>query len=71
MDFRLPGLDGAEATAAVLAACPESAVVCLTAEATEAEDEAVRKSGAAALVRKGGPIGDLVAAIRSAGARRT
>ena len=37
MDFRLPGLDGAGATAAVLAAAPTAAVLCLTAEATEAD----------------------------------
>jgi DNA-binding NarL/FixJ family response regulator len=66
MDYRLPGLDGAEATAAVLAACPGAAVVCLTAEATDVEDEAVRAAGARALVRKGGPISELVAAIRDA-----
>ena len=66
MDFRLPGLDGAAATAAVLDACPNAAVVCLTAEATELEDEEVRRAGAAALVRKGGPMDELVAAIRRA-----
>jgi DNA-binding NarL/FixJ family response regulator len=66
MDFRLPGLDGAEATAAVLASCPGTAVVCLTAEATEEEDEAVRAAGATALVRKGGPVRELAAAIRAA-----
>lgn len=66
MDFRLPGIDGAAATAAVLATCPGAAVVCLTAEATEIEDEAVREAGAAALVRKGGPLDELVAAIRGA-----
>jgi len=69
MDFRLPGLDGAAATRAVLDACPNAAVVCLTAEATEEEDEAVRQAGAAALVRKGGPIDELVAAIRNAARR--
>jgi DNA-binding NarL/FixJ family response regulator len=66
MDFRLPGVDGATATRAVLDSCPGSAVVCLTAEATEAEDEAVRAAGAAALVRKGGAIDELVQAIRRA-----
>ena len=35
MDFRLPGLDGAAATAAVRACAPDAAVLCLTAEATE------------------------------------
>jgi DNA-binding NarL/FixJ family response regulator len=69
MDFRLPGIDGAAATRAVLEACPRAAVVCLTAEATEEEDEAVREAGAAALVRKGGPIDELVAAIRNATVR--
>ena len=66
MDFRLPGIDGAAATRAVLETCPDAAVVCLTAEATEEEDEAVREAGAAALIRKGGPIDELVAAIRNA-----
>ena len=66
MDFRLPGLDGAAATAAVLDACPGVAVVCLTAEATELEDEAVRQAGAAALVRKGVSLEELVTAIRRA-----
>ena len=69
MDFRLPGLDGAAATAAVLATCPGAAVVCLTAEATDAEDEEVRAAGAAALVRKGGPISELLAAIHAAAGR--
>src|SRR5919197_1481888 len=34
MDYRLPGLDGVQATRAVLGACPETAVVCLSAEQT-------------------------------------
>jgi DNA-binding NarL/FixJ family response regulator len=66
MDYRLPGIDGASATRAVLDACPTAAVVCLTAEATDEEDQAVREAGAAALIRKGGPIDELVAAIRQA-----
>jgi DNA-binding NarL/FixJ family response regulator len=69
MDYRLPGIDGATATRAVLDACPGTAVICLTAEATDEEDEAVREAGAAGLVRKGGPIDELVAAIRDATVR--
>jgi DNA-binding NarL/FixJ family response regulator len=69
MDFRLPGIDGAAATAAVLEECPGTAVICLTAEATDAEDEAVRAAGAAALVRKGGPISELIGAIYEAAGR--
>jgi DNA-binding NarL/FixJ family response regulator len=66
MDFRLPGLDGAAATAAVLVAAPNTAVLCLTAEATEADREAVLRAGAVGLVEKGRPIDDLVKAIHSA-----
>jgi DNA-binding NarL/FixJ family response regulator len=69
MDFRLPGMDGAAATAAVLETCPGAAVICLTAEATALEDEAVRAAGAAALVRKGSPISELLATIRAAAGR--
>ncbi len=65
MDFRLPGLDGADATRAVLAAT-KSAVVCLTAEASPEERDAVVRAGAAALVEKGGSVDELAAAIRAA-----
>lgn len=66
MDFRLPGLDGAGATAAVRAAAPNAVVLCLTAEATDADRLAVLAAGALGLVEKGRPIDDLVEAIHSA-----
>lgn len=66
MDFRLPGLDGAAATAALRAAHPRAAVVCLTAEASDDERQAVLAAGAGALVEKGTATADLVEAIRSA-----
>ena len=69
MDFRLPGLDGADATAAVLAASPDTAVICLTAEATAADRHAILAAGAVGLVEKGTPIDDLVLAIQSASLR--
>jgi DNA-binding NarL/FixJ family response regulator len=69
MDFRLPGLDGAGATAAVLAAAPNAAVLCLTAEATDADRQAVLDAGAVGLIEKGRSIDDLVQAIH-VGARR-
>ena len=53
MDFRLPGLDGAEATAAVRARTPQAAVLCLTAEATDADREAVLAAGAVGPDREG------------------
>ncbi len=68
MDYRLPGLDGAAATRAVIASSG-AAVVCLTAEATPEEREAVVRAGAVGLVEKGGPIDALAAAIRAAASR--
>jgi DNA-binding NarL/FixJ family response regulator len=65
MDYRLPGLDGAEATRAVIAGS-HAAVVCLTAEATPEEREEVVRAGAVGLVEKGGPIEALAEAIRAA-----
>lgn len=67
MDYRLPGLDGAAATRAVREASAAS-VVCLTAEATAEEREAVLRAGAVALVEKGGSIDGLAEAIRAAAA---
>ena len=69
MDFRLPGLDGAEATAAVREAAPGVAVLCLTAEATDADRQAVLEAGAVGLIEKGRSIEDLVQAIHSASRR--
>ena len=66
MDFRLPGLDGAGATAAVRARRPEAAILCLTAEATDADREAVLAAGAVGLIEKGSSIEDLVRAVHSA-----
>lgn len=65
MDYRLPGLDGAAATRAVIEASGAT-VVCLTAEATPDEREAVLAAGAVGLVEKGGPIETLAHAIRTA-----
>lgn len=65
MDYRLPGLDGAAATRAVVAGSG-AAVVCLTAEATPDEREEVIRAGAVALLEKGGPIDALASAIRDA-----
>src|SRR5260221_10761453 len=70
MDLRLPGLDGPAATRAVRDACPDAAVLCLTAEATDEEAEAMMAAGAVGLVRKGGPVDELVSTIlRVAGGR--
>jgi DNA-binding NarL/FixJ family response regulator len=65
MDYRLPGLDGAAATRAVIEASG-AAVVCLTAEATVDERGAVLDAGAVGLVEKGGTVDALADAIRAA-----
>jgi DNA-binding NarL/FixJ family response regulator len=65
MDYRLPGLDGAAATRAVIGSSG-AAVVCLTAEATPDERDEVLLAGAVALVEKGGSIEALAETIRAA-----
>ncbi len=65
MDYRLPGLDGAAATKAVIASSG-AAVVCLTAEATPEERDDVLRAGAVGLVEKGGPVDALANVIRDA-----
>ena len=68
MDFRLPGMDGVEATTAVREAFPGIAVVCLTASASARELEALRAAGATECLRKDDELDAIVAAVRAAGA---
>ncbi len=67
MDFRLPGMDGVEATLAVRQACPDVAVVGLTASASPRELEALVAAGAVDCLGKDQPLDEIVAAIRKAG----
>jgi DNA-binding NarL/FixJ family response regulator len=71
MDFRLPGMDGVEATMALRDACPRVAVVCLTASASTRELEALEAAGAVACLRKDQELDEIVDAIRDAGARNS
>jgi DNA-binding NarL/FixJ family response regulator len=66
MDYRLPGIDGVQATKQLLEACPEVAVVCLTASANLREVDALYAAGAVACLTKDEPLEDIVAAIRRA-----
>ena len=66
MDYRLPGLDGVQATRAVLASCPDTAVVCLTASAGGREMDALKAAGAAACLTKDQELEEIVAAIKGA-----
>jgi two-component system response regulator DesR len=69
MDYRLPGLDGVQATRALRASCPDVAVVCLTASANVREMEALKEAGAVACLTKDQELDEIVAAIRNAAAR--
>jgi DNA-binding NarL/FixJ family response regulator len=66
MDYRLPGLDGVQATRAVKAAYPGAAVVCLTASANLRERDALVEAGAVGCLRKDDGLDAIVAAIREA-----
>ena len=67
MDFRIPGMDGVETTAALQAKHPDIAVVCLTASAGPRELEALARAGAVTCLRKEQPLDEIVGAIRAAG----
>jgi DNA-binding NarL/FixJ family response regulator len=66
MDYRLPALDGVEATRALRAACPEVAVICLTASANLREVDALFEAGAVACLTKDEHLDTIVATILGA-----
>ncbi len=68
MDYRMPGLDGIQATALVLEQVPGVAVVALTASADAAEREALVEAGAVACLMKDQDLEEIVAAILQAAA---
>ena len=66
MDYRLPGMDGVQATAALKERYPEIAVVCLTASANAREIEALYAAGAASCLTKDQELDDIVEAVKRA-----
>lgn len=66
MDYRMPALDGIQATAQVRAAMPDVAVVALTASADAAEREALVEAGALTCLAKDQELDEIVAAILDA-----
>jgi DNA-binding NarL/FixJ family response regulator len=68
MDYRLPGMDGIQATAQVVAALPDTAVVALTASADAAERDALVEAVAVACLNKDQELEEIVAAILQAAA---
>ncbi|HEY8704994.1 MAG TPA: response regulator transcription factor [Gaiellaceae bacterium] len=69
MDYRMPGMNGAEATRAVLAAAPATRVVCLTASVTKTEVAELLEAGAVACLTKDEDFDRIVAAVEDAAGR--
>jgi DNA-binding NarL/FixJ family response regulator len=69
MDYRMPGLNGAEATRAVLDAWPGTSVVCLSASVTAQEVNEVLAAGAVACVTKDEDFDRLVKTVQEAAGR--
>ena len=63
MDYRMPALDGIQATAQVMEEVPGVAVVALTASADAAEREALVEAGAVACLMKDQELDEIVTAI--------
>ena len=66
MDYRMPGMDGVQATTQVIEALPDVAVVALTASADAAEREALVEAGAVGCLTKDQELEEIVAAILDA-----
>jgi len=68
MDYRMPGLDGVEATTLLLAQSPATRVVALTASADDVQREELLAAGAVACLGKDEELDAIVAAIQQAAA---
>jgi DNA-binding NarL/FixJ family response regulator len=71
LDYRMPALDGVQTARAIGKACPDTAVVCLTASANSRETEALLEAGAVECLTKDRELDEIVAAIRRAASART
>jgi DNA-binding NarL/FixJ family response regulator len=68
IDYRMPGLNGAQATAGVVAAAPGTRVVCLTASISRGELHEILEAGAVRCVMKDEGLDGIVGAIYAAAA---
>ena len=66
MDYRMPGLDGVEATTLLLAQLPDLRVVALTASADDVQRQELLAAGAVACLGKDEEFDEIVAAIQRA-----
>jgi DNA-binding NarL/FixJ family response regulator len=69
VDHRMPGMNGAETTRAVLRAAPRTSVICLTASVAADEVEELRAAGAVACITKDQELDGLVRAVCEAAAK--
>jgi DNA-binding NarL/FixJ family response regulator len=69
VDYRMPGMNGAETTRAVLRAAPRTSVICLTASVAADEVEELRAAGAVACITKDQELDRLVRAVCEAAAK--
>ena len=68
VDYRMPGLSGAQTAEAVSQASPGTSVVCLTASVSPAEVEELHHAGVVACVGKDEELERIVEAIHAAAA---
>jgi DNA-binding NarL/FixJ family response regulator len=66
VDYRMPGLDGAQTTTEVLRASPSTRVVCLTASVSQDEVDQLYAAGAVGCLTKDEDLDRIVEAIREA-----
>ena len=69
VDYRMPGLNGAQTTAELVRAAPYARVVCLTASISGEEVDIVLAAGAVACITKDEHLDRIVAAIHDAAAK--
>lgn len=67
MDYRLPGLNGVEATREIREASPDVRVVCLTASVSRREVQELYEAGAVACLTKDEGLDEIISAILWAG----
>ena len=70
MDVSMPGMNGIDATKAILAERPETKIIGLSMYEEADRAEAIRQAGAVNYLTKSGPSDALVAAIRDCAGRR-
>jgi DNA-binding NarL/FixJ family response regulator len=66
IDYRMPGLNGAQTTVALRTASPRTRVVCLSASVSREEIDLVMAAGAVACLTKDQSLDEIVAVIRAA-----